>query len=152
MIPGESKAVTQILLNRMPLVAILLDGDPIFGSGELNRRAMLVRRTDRQSVIATRAAKASEHVGRKHGADEIAQMTDHDPDAAKLGCRDLPEEYGKHRPTVDRQHGPLHAGGRGRLRAERVQPVHEAGLKSVIGTLQFKPNCPKVLEANRSVL
>jgi hypothetical protein len=27
--------------------------------------------------------------------------------------------------------------------------VHESGLKSVIGTLQLKPNCPKVLEANR---
>jgi hypothetical protein len=37
--------------------------------------------------------------------DLLSEVTGHDPDASKLGRRELSEENCEHRSTVDRQHG-----------------------------------------------
>ena len=76
MIPRQTKAVTQIALHRMPLVAIVLNGNAIFGRGEFDRGAMLVGCTDRQCLVAACTAEPRKDVGRQHRADEIAQMLD----------------------------------------------------------------------------
>ena len=76
MIPGESEAVAEVFLHRVPLVAILPDGDAVFGSGQLDRRAMLVGRANRHRLVAARPAEARKDIGGQHRADQIAQMFD----------------------------------------------------------------------------
>ena len=76
MIPGESEAIAQVFLHCVPLIAILPDRDSVFGCGQLDRCAMLVRRTDRQRLVAARPAVARKDVGGQHRADQIAQMFD----------------------------------------------------------------------------
>ena len=58
----------------MLLGAELFDGQPGFLRCELGRRAVLVGCADVQHLVAAQPQVAGIHVGREHGADEVAEM------------------------------------------------------------------------------
>jgi len=60
----------------MLLAAIDLDRLAGFESGKFRRGSMLVRGADEQRVASPRPLKARVNIGRKHRADQIAQMLD----------------------------------------------------------------------------
>src|SRR3954464_15739921 len=76
MIEGETKAIAEILLDRVHLRAVLVDRKTGFMRRELSRRAVFVRCADKEDLIAARTLEARIGVRRQHGADKVAEMFD----------------------------------------------------------------------------
>jgi hypothetical protein len=73
-IKRKSEPFSELLLDSMHLRAILRDREPGLVGGEFCRSAVLIRRTNEQDLLSASPLETSIGIGRKHRADEIAQV------------------------------------------------------------------------------
>ena len=67
---------SELLLDSMHLRAVIRDRQPGLVGGEFCRSAVLIRRANEQDLASRSPMETSAGIGRKHRANEIAEMLD----------------------------------------------------------------------------
>jgi hypothetical protein len=75
-IEGESKLLSELLLNRMHFRAVFRNRQPGLVGGQFRRRTVLIRRADEENLVPAGSMEPSAGIRRKHRANKIAQMLD----------------------------------------------------------------------------
>ena len=73
-IEGKSEPFSKLLLQSMHLRAVIRDRQSGFVRGQFGRGAVLVRRANEQDFVPAGPLETGVGVGRKHRADQIAEM------------------------------------------------------------------------------
>jgi hypothetical protein len=93
MIEGNAEAPIDVRLDRVLAGAIGRDVETCPGSGDLGRRAVLVRAAEKQRLAADLAMEAGMDVGRQERAGQIAEMLDAVDVGQGAGDQDFAHEF-----------------------------------------------------------